>query len=282
MNLGKTIYEHRTRMNLSQGDLAELLNVSRQSVSKWENNSAVPDLEKIVKLSEIFDLSLYEFVKGEKVVSSERSQIVREVIIQHPKKEGRITAGVILMCMALVVFLMIFVLTGSIGGFIYSLPFFVCGILCFTIKTNTGLWCAWVVYFMIDVFFRFAMGITIGMVRHTLIWSADMNYARLAIAWIYLAITLLLIIWTIFTLKKKTLIVTQFTGKQLWGGWILWLVLFLIHQLIVRSDFYFTFLSYIISIPVAYTLISMTLEWLRGGLLIAMIIFTLRYRKATS
>ncbi len=44
MNLGETIYRLRTGKNLSQGDLAEMLEVSRQSISKWENNSAVPDL----------------------------------------------------------------------------------------------------------------------------------------------------------------------------------------------------------------------------------------------
>lgn len=67
MSLGERIYRLRTEKNLSQGDLAERLEVSRQSVSKWENNSAVPDLEKIIKLGEIFGVSLDELVKGEKV-----------------------------------------------------------------------------------------------------------------------------------------------------------------------------------------------------------------------
>ena len=65
MNLGETIYNLRKEKKLSQGDLAEQLSVSRQSVSKWENNSAVPDLDKLVKLSTIFGVSLDELVKGE-------------------------------------------------------------------------------------------------------------------------------------------------------------------------------------------------------------------------
>ena len=56
MNLGEKIYELRTARNLSQGDVADALEVSRQSVSKWENNSAVPDLDKIIKLAELFVL----------------------------------------------------------------------------------------------------------------------------------------------------------------------------------------------------------------------------------
>lgn len=50
MNLGENIYRLRTERNMSQGDFADAMEVSRQSVSKWENNSAVPELEKLVKM----------------------------------------------------------------------------------------------------------------------------------------------------------------------------------------------------------------------------------------
>lgn len=65
MNLGEMIYRLRTEKQMSQGDLAEMLEVSRQSISKWENNSAVPELDKLIRLSEIFEVSLDELVKGE-------------------------------------------------------------------------------------------------------------------------------------------------------------------------------------------------------------------------
>lgn len=65
-NLGEKIYELRTKNNMSQGDLAEMLQVSRQSVSKWENNTSVPDLDKLVKMSEIFGISLDELVLRKK------------------------------------------------------------------------------------------------------------------------------------------------------------------------------------------------------------------------
>lgn len=64
MNLGESIYRLRTAKNMSQGDLADALDVSRQSVSKWENNMAVPDLDKLVKLSELFGITLDELVTG--------------------------------------------------------------------------------------------------------------------------------------------------------------------------------------------------------------------------
>ena len=58
MSLGERICKLRTEKNLSQGDLADALEVSRQSISKWETNGSVPDLDKLVKLSELFDISL--------------------------------------------------------------------------------------------------------------------------------------------------------------------------------------------------------------------------------
>jgi transcriptional regulator with XRE-family HTH domain len=66
MNLGENIYKNRARCRLSQGDLADALEVSRQSVSKWENNSAVPELDKLIRMRTIFDISLDELVFDEK------------------------------------------------------------------------------------------------------------------------------------------------------------------------------------------------------------------------
>ena len=68
MRLGETIYRLRTEKGMSQGDLAEALSVSRQSVSKWETDGATPDLEKLIKLSELFGISLDTLVKGSETI----------------------------------------------------------------------------------------------------------------------------------------------------------------------------------------------------------------------
>lgn len=64
-NLGDRIYELRTSREMSQGDLAEKLDVSRQTISKWENNMSVPELDKILALSDIFGVTVDYIVKGE-------------------------------------------------------------------------------------------------------------------------------------------------------------------------------------------------------------------------
>lgn len=55
----------RKKNNWSQEELAEKMNVTRQSVSKWEGAQSVPDLEKIIKLSQIFGVSLDYLLREE-------------------------------------------------------------------------------------------------------------------------------------------------------------------------------------------------------------------------
>lgn len=64
MTLGQHLTYLRTGRGWSQDVLAEQLGVSRQSVSKWETDSSVPDLDKLLGLSELFGVTLDELVKG--------------------------------------------------------------------------------------------------------------------------------------------------------------------------------------------------------------------------
>ncbi len=66
MNIGEKIYELRKSKKLSQEEVAEKLNVTRQTVSKWETNQSTPDFDKIVPLCELFEISTDELLKGEK------------------------------------------------------------------------------------------------------------------------------------------------------------------------------------------------------------------------
>ena len=74
MNLGENIYHYRTANNMSQGALAAALEVSRQSVSKWENNTSVPELDKLLKMSDLFGITLDELVHGPKTPAAAPQQ----------------------------------------------------------------------------------------------------------------------------------------------------------------------------------------------------------------
>lgn len=65
MTLGARLQELRLRCGMSQDALADKLGVSRQAVSKWERDEATPDLDKIIKLSELYGISLDALLKEE-------------------------------------------------------------------------------------------------------------------------------------------------------------------------------------------------------------------------
>lgn len=94
MSLGERIYKLRTEKELSQGDLAEALEVSRQSISKWETNGSVPELEKIVKLSEVFGVSLDTLVTGKEEAEQPPTQEAEPqvIYIEKPVEKRSTTA----------------------------------------------------------------------------------------------------------------------------------------------------------------------------------------------
>ncbi len=63
-SMGERIYKLRKKNNMSQGDLANELDTSRQTISKWENNMCIPELDKIIRLCEIFSVSSDYILRG--------------------------------------------------------------------------------------------------------------------------------------------------------------------------------------------------------------------------
>lgn len=64
MTFGERLYELRKNKNISQEEFAELLDVSRQSISKWENDKAYPEMTRLLFMSEFFDVSLDYLMRG--------------------------------------------------------------------------------------------------------------------------------------------------------------------------------------------------------------------------
>ena len=65
MNFSKQLKKYREQHQLSQEALAEKLYVTRQTISKWENDKTYPDIHNLIALSVLFDISLDELVKGD-------------------------------------------------------------------------------------------------------------------------------------------------------------------------------------------------------------------------
>lgn len=62
---GLRLTEIRKKANISQEELAELLDVSRQSISKWENDKAYPEMTRLIFISDYFKVSLDYLMRGE-------------------------------------------------------------------------------------------------------------------------------------------------------------------------------------------------------------------------
>ena len=88
MTLGEKILSLRTGRGMSQDDLAEKLEVSRQSVSKWETAQSTPDLEKIIKLADLFGVSVDELVReGERPQPPEPPE-AKVIYVEREAKPG--------------------------------------------------------------------------------------------------------------------------------------------------------------------------------------------------
>ena len=86
MTLAEKILTLRSARGMSQGDLAEALEVSRQSVSKWETGQSVPDLDKIIKLADLFGVSVDELVRED--ARPEPSQPEPQIIYVEKERQG--------------------------------------------------------------------------------------------------------------------------------------------------------------------------------------------------
>ena len=85
MTLGEKIYKLRTKRSMTQEQLAEKIGVSRQSVSKWETDCAIPDIEKLKLLAEIFEVSITELLGMECEEDTKRKD--EKESIEHCQKE---------------------------------------------------------------------------------------------------------------------------------------------------------------------------------------------------
>lgn len=87
MELGKQIKEHRQEAHLSQEELANRVYVSRQTISNWENDKSYPDVNSLVLLSEIFQISLDNLIKGDIEVMKD---VIQKEEIEKMNRYGKI------------------------------------------------------------------------------------------------------------------------------------------------------------------------------------------------
>jgi len=162
MSIGNKIYELRTAKNLSQGDLAEILDVSRQSVSKWETDTAVPELDKLIKLCDVFGVTLDELAERTPTRDSAPTVTVIEKTSSFTPQKA---VGCILLAAALIGGRLLLLLSGisEIAFILFPavMALLVCGIICLCLKNNVGYWCVWSAFAPVTVLTPHIVGLPI-------------------------------------------------------------------------------------------------------------------------
>ena len=94
MKFGENLYNLRKSANMSQDKLAEKMNVSRQSVSKWENGESYPEMEKIMKLCNIFHCKINDLVHEDMVDLDSLDEDIKMSVVKFKKEKQRKIKGI--------------------------------------------------------------------------------------------------------------------------------------------------------------------------------------------
>ena len=128
MEFNNKLYNLRKQKGLSQEELANRLNVSRQTVSKWEVGDSTPDMEKLIAISYLFELSLDELVidkvsahDGETSTKSEIvSELKQKLLTDDNKKKAK--RGLKIAAIILGIIILIDVISMIIYFSLYGFP----------------------------------------------------------------------------------------------------------------------------------------------------------------
>lgn len=137
MSLGTRLLNLRKSKQLSQEEVAYRLNVTRQTISKWETDQSTPDFDKIVPLCELYEITADELLTGnpkEKLINDEIMSIDELNIANDKKKRAQgISIGILLYFISIVwvmVTIPVFMMNPIISSAIFML---ICGVATYVI-----------------------------------------------------------------------------------------------------------------------------------------------------
>ena len=228
MTLGQTIHRLRLEHGLSQADLADRLEVSRQSISKSETDASVPELDKLIALSKIFGVTLDELVGHAPDGSASPAPETASGSTPDPAKPAsgtlplRKLVGILLLC-----FCGLMAVLNILLFSLFEPVLAVCGVLCLTCR-RPGLWCGWAWVIRGAAFLFSAMGIQWQAIFQTFSVLSDPEHTNLfplAFAWGETLLVLLLFVLTVRRFRQGTFRFTRRTVPALAAGWALFLAL---------------------------------------------------------
>lgn len=101
INVGQKLQMARNKQGLTQEQIAQQLQVSRQTISNWENNKSYPDIVSLITLSELYQISLDQLLKGDKAMIEHLSKSTNTVASNR-----RLLTAIILNIIILIAFIL--------------------------------------------------------------------------------------------------------------------------------------------------------------------------------
>ena len=96
MEIGKKLKNARIKAGLTQEKAAEKIDVSRQTISNWENEKSYPDIISVIALSDLYSVSLDELLKGDQKMTEHLAESTN-VVKSNKKLTGAILLNIVLM-----------------------------------------------------------------------------------------------------------------------------------------------------------------------------------------
>ena len=121
MEIGQKLKEARMRAGFTQENIAEKLNVSRQTISNWENEKSYPDIVNVITLSDLYSISLDNLLKGDEKMM-EHLEESTNVVKSNKKLLGAVVINIVMM-----------VLLITLSMFVPEKTYYLAGVFCIMI-----------------------------------------------------------------------------------------------------------------------------------------------------
>lgn len=127
MEIGQKLKNARMQSGMTQENVAEKLNVSRQTISNWENEKSYPDIINVIELSNLYSISLDVLLKGD------------EKMMEHLEESTNVVKSNKKMIWAIMVNIMVVVLLITLNMFLPDNQYFLVGIFSLMVITSSAL-----------------------------------------------------------------------------------------------------------------------------------------------
>lgn len=125
MEIGKKLKEARLKSGLTQEVIAEKLNVSRQTISNWENEKSYPDIISVIELSNLYSISLDDLLKGD------------DEMMEHLQESTNVVKSNQKLLRAIILNIIVVILLITLGMFLPNESYYLVMIFCLAIVSSS-------------------------------------------------------------------------------------------------------------------------------------------------